>query len=308
MKRNSCAEFYSETTAKIPRMSIIRQIPPVIHYRYSIGDVVLIPSKNLFVNLNKSLKPDGDGVFYEDDSIIQMSWKDGVLNGEMFVVDKKRHSLIGIYNVVNNVVVSVFDGVNLQDGILDLSDKGDRWEGKVYCGEACGWGSLYNEKGELVYTGFRYGSRNICYGITYHYCSDIPMYDGMLHNDVRYGVGRVLARNQSVVYDGYWLNNCHLETSVVYNAQSDKHPITPMTKKLTFPSETVYLFGDVDLSWLFQLKELHVKQNSFFLSPSNSLFSLAIQQLNALEWIRIESNSFQKIKTVSISSLCVITF
>lgn len=303
MKRNSCEEIYPETNSKIPKMSITRRKAPLLRYRYHIGDVVSLPSKNLFVSLNKSLKPDGDGIFYEDDVVIQMSWKDGVLNGEMIVVDKEHHCLIGMYNVVNNIVLSVFDGADLQDDTLDLSDKGDRWEGKVHCGEACGWGNFYNEKGDLEYTGFRFGKRNICYGIIYHYCSDVPMYDGMLHNDMRYGVGRVLARNQLLVYDGYWVNDSHLETSIVYNTQSDKHPITPMTEKLTFPSETVFVFEDIDLCWLFQLRELHVEHNSFILSPSNALFSLRIQQLDALEWIRIESNSFQRIRTVSISSL-----
>ena len=303
MKRSSCPEIYSEVTSKSQKIGENKKEYPVFCYKYSTGDFVNLPAKNLFTSLNNSLKPDGNGIFYENNYVIQMSWKNGVINGEMIVVDKKLHCLIGIYSILNNTVLKTFDGTALEDDILDLSDRGTRWEGKVHNGEACGWGSLYNEHGQLEYTGFRFGTKNVCYGTLYHSDLATPSYDGMLHNNVRYGIGRLLARDGSLIYEGYWLNNVGLKTSMVYKAQSKTHLITPFTEELTFPRETAYLFEDIDLHWLFQLKHLHVEQNCFLFSPTNSLFSLSIQQLSALQSIRIESNSFHKIHTATISSL-----
>lgn len=303
MKRSSCAEFVEEVQLKRQKVSNMKETYPSLRYKFSIGDIVRLPSKNLFVNFDTSLKPNGCGIFYEEDYIIQMSWKNGVINGEMIVVNRALHCLIGIYDIHNNMVLSVIDGLHFVKDTINLSDKGDRWEGTVYNGEACGWGELYDENNLLEYMGFRFGSRNICYGRSYHKDLKEIMYDGMVHNNVRYGLGKLIARNGTLVYDGPWLNDCYLEKSVVYDTYSGSNSISPFTERLVFPSETTYVNDDIDLSWLFHLKYLNVQPNTFVFSPDNSLYSLTVQHLNYLESIRIEQNTFQRIKTVRFTSL-----
>ena len=52
--------------------------------------------------------------------------------------------------------------------ILSNVYTGERWEGDCIDEAPCGWGDFYNSDNIVIYSGFRYGDKNICYG-TYFY-------------------------------------------------------------------------------------------------------------------------------------------
>ena len=99
--------------------------------------------------------------------------------------------------------------------VLDLSDDGDRWAGDVMCNQPFGWGVLYDSENRKVYEGFRIGDMNVCYGARYY--SDIQKveYEGEWYEGMRFGHGIQYNRNGEVMYDGYWMYDEHMQTTVL---------------------------------------------------------------------------------------------
>ena len=55
--------------------------------------------------------------------------------------------------------------------VLDMKEKGERWEGDVLNNQPYGWGVLYDSENRKMYEGFRIRGVNVCYGTRYY--SDI---------------------------------------------------------------------------------------------------------------------------------------
>ena len=103
--------------------------------------------------------------------------------------------------------------------ILDLSDEGNRWEGDVWNDEPCGWGVMYDRDNQKVYEGFRIGEVNVCYGCKYYSNTEMIEYEGEWCEGMRWGRGVKFDRSRSVVFDGEWLNDGHLERRVVITSE-----------------------------------------------------------------------------------------
>ena len=56
----------------------------------------------------------------------------------------------------------------LSHQILDLNIQGDRWEGTVYNNSPYGYGTYFDETGNIKYTGFMFEDEYCCQGVIYH--------------------------------------------------------------------------------------------------------------------------------------------
>ena len=48
--------------------------------------------------------------------------------------------------------------------VIDLNEKGDRWEGDSQNGDPFGYGCIYNSENQLIYSGFIFEGLKVCYG------------------------------------------------------------------------------------------------------------------------------------------------
>ena len=62
--------------------------------------------------------------------------------------------------------------------VIDLSDKGDRWEGDSLNNSPFGYGCIYNFENQLVYKGFICKGMKVCFGIDFYGESGIVEYEG----------------------------------------------------------------------------------------------------------------------------------
>lgn len=71
------------------------------------------------------------------------------------------------------------------------------------------WGQFFDENNRVVYEGFRYKERNVCYGTYYHenMVDRIVYYQGMIYDDEHYGMGRFFDRNGTKEYEGEWIGD-----------------------------------------------------------------------------------------------------
>ena len=94
---------------------------------------------------------------------------------------------------------------NLQRGdIIDLNEKGERWEGNSLEGIPFGYGCEYNSENQLIYKGFMFEGMKVCYGIVFYGDIGIVEYEGGFYKGMRYGNGKLYNKKDELIYGGEW--------------------------------------------------------------------------------------------------------
>ena len=212
----------------------------------------------------------------------------GIKEGEIAVIaaascvtvgDVKKRQLLR----VNRKAVSGIE----HNQVLNLNDEGERWEGDVCRNQPGGWGVLYDEEGEKLYEGFRFGIVNMFYGTLYY--SDIQKieYEGGWCGRKRWGRGILYDRNGKVVYDGEWVNDTRMETRVVL--RDVNQVLHNHIEELIVPSHCCNEkeWKRVDFSLVSALRVLEVGDDCF-----KNVIELKLLGMKALERVVIGDSSF----------------
>ena len=94
---------------------------------------------------------------------------------------------------------------NFKNGqTIYLADSNTRWEGGSLDGVPCGYGCFYNEKNELIYTGFVFEGKKICYGMEFYPETSLIQFCGCFYHDKRNGGGQLFNSEGKLIYDGIW--------------------------------------------------------------------------------------------------------
>ena len=217
-----------------------------------------------------------------------------ILNGLMRVEDsviiERSEERIREVDVNERKLIRA-DGVDLSevkhDAIVDLSVEGDRWEGDVWNDEPCGWGVMYDRDNQKVYEGFRIGEVNVCYGCKYYSNTEMIEYEGEWCEGMRWGRGVKFDRSRSVVFDGEWLNDGHLERRVVITSECAvfHNRIEELVVNDDCCNEEEWKVLDLKLLW--SLKSVRVGKRCF-----KKLEKVKLTGLIELESVEIGSWSF----------------
>ena len=171
--------------------------------------------------------------------------------------------------------------------VLDMKEKGERWEGDVLNDQPYGWGVLYDSENRMVYEGFRIGEVSVCYGTRYY--SDIQKveYEGEWCEGNRMGDGVLYDRDEVVIHDGEWVNNRPLLTRVEL---TDKNPVLHNhIEELIVKNNSCNgkEWKSLDLSLLSRLKKLRIGDECF-----NEVEKVKLNGLNELESVVVGKESF----------------
>lgn len=93
-----------------------------------------------------------------------------------------------------------------ENDIIDMDDKGNRWEGDSVNGSPYGFGSIYNEMNCLIYSGFIYNGLKVCFGEELYGDTGKIQYSGNYYKNKRHGYGILYDRHDLIVYEGEWSN------------------------------------------------------------------------------------------------------
>ena len=165
-----------------------------------------------------------------------------------------------------------------ENGCIDLSASGKRWEGGVKNGRACGYGVLFNEEGRKEYEGFMLNGMKCLYGVEYYDDIERVSYVGCFCDGARYGKGIEYDRNGDVVYDGMWRNNGH------YSCEDENDVIDNRTESLNLVN-SIITYSLCLPSFLNSLKRVVIGDESV-----RGIRELCMIGLNELESIRIGEN------------------
>ena len=156
-----------------------------------------------------------DGPFPADSVLLHRGGSIVEMNKERVVIgDTQSHQLLRL----NDEDVS---GIQ-HNQVLDMKEKGERWEGDVLNNKPYGWGVLYDSENRKMYEGFRIGGVNVCYGTQYYPDIQKVEYEGEWCEGNRMGAGVLYDRDEVVIHDGEWVNNRPLLTRVEL---TDKNPV-----------------------------------------------------------------------------------
>ena len=175
--------------------------------------------------------------------------------------------------------------------VLNLSDDGERWEGDVLDGMPYGWGVVYDNENRMAYEGFRIGEVNVCYGTRYYSDIGVIEYKGEWFEGKRWGRGILYDRNGVVLFDGEWMNDEQVCKSVVL--KEDNQLLHYHIEELIVSNNSCNEpeWNALDLSFMFNLRLLEVKDDCF--EKVNEVKWIG---LNHLERVMIGNNCFTYFK------------
>ena len=219
-----------------------------------------------------------EGVIKESHSIVMELHLNGVIEVDVDSRELLRVNGEEVRGVEHNV-------------ILNLSDDGERWEGDVLKNQPYGWGVLYDSENRMAYEEFRLGEENVCYGTQYYSDVGVIEYKGMICEGKRWGRGILYDRNGVVLFDGEWMNDEQVCKSVVL--KEDNQLLHYHIEELIVSNNSCNEpeWNALDLSFMFNLRLLEVKDDCF--EKVNEVKWIG---LNHLERVMIGNNCFTYFK------------
>ena len=232
------------------------------------------------------------------------SWKTNVRNALLFIpnaivcccsfaviiLDTILYKVKALYILKNGCVTGKRRLESYTDGIVDLSARGDRWEGGIVNGKPCGWGCMFSEEGYLIYEGFLYGTHRIGYGKQY-YDVEKPLlqYEGGWVNNMFMGVGKLFDMTGSLLFDGSWIEGKSTipRSLVVLRSSNCFRTLTSLLEELVFETGSIKdnLTIASFLTILTSLQRLVVKDSCF-----QTTYRFALSFLPVLQSVEIGMN------------------
>lgn len=194
----------------------------------------------------------------------------------------KRRNDDGMWNVMYTD-----DNSNIE--IIDIQDYGGRWEGSVVNGEPIGYGSLYDARGELRYSGYIYNGCKVGLGCDYYEGGATIEYYGGFLNGERCGYGILYDRYQNILYQGPWLYHADLSVKdvVIYNENECNTLIHSLVKELTIEKVSSYDIRQFRIEGYPLLQKLRIGENCL-----QWTYQFRISDCLSLETVTVETGCF----------------
>lgn len=184
-----------------------------------------------------------------------------------------------IWNEIN------MDGLK-ENAIIDLSDKGNRWEGNLLNGNPFGFGCIFDEENQLIYHGFMFNGKKVCFGTCFYGDCGLVEYVGNFYKNSKCGYGKLYDKKKELIYEGEWFDNKPAFASCVTIENELKENM------LYFGIERIIIseFCKTKLDWFcisefYYLKEIIMKSNS-----CSMIQRFMIENCNKLERVIVGEN------------------
>ena len=193
-----------------------------------------------------------------------------------------------------------------ENEIIDLNEEGRRWEGGELNGKPFGFGCEYSEDGNLIYEGFVFEGKKVCFGKEWNdnENNNCLVYEGGYCHDERWGEGISYDLNGNVDFEGEWMNNHILTEKEIDKLLNDL--IVPMTiEKFVIGNE---MFNDENITTLYfspllvRLKRIEIGNECF-----KNVREFVIDGLESLESVKIGRDCFRISYDERNDGICRIT-
>lgn len=257
-------------------------------------------------------------------------------NGQLVTMNIYSTRITGVFSVYKGIIDTSEDVDLATEGILDLSDEGDRWEGMIFKGKPFGWGSLINSRNLFSYVGFMISGKRIGFGFDYFpdIENEIVEYEGNYCFDQRFGIGRIYDLQGNLLSEGLiddsltqiipaysddivrlrsWIKSLIIQSHCCrYKSfcsfSFDALYLLSQLKTLSIESYCFQHFESFRLHNLYLLESVYIASSSFVLSDlKQEVFhqdaTFSIQNCNNLKTVTIDDGSFQFFGLFQLSGL-----
>lgn len=234
----------------------------------------------------------GAGVILIGDNMIATcQWKEGKLNGEFVLT--RDFSLIGVYELRDDVVISSKQLSNCVFEIVDLTSKGNRWEGSTLDNKPYGFGEYYNEEGILTYKGCMLEDQCMCFGIRYFEDTMDISYVGMFYKGQRWGKGMQYDRQGRIVYDGVWIADKQVPLQLYAKRSSQLSGVHTQLERITIDIIRGNMKPSLAISSYFD----HLEYLTFGPNSLLPVIDMQIDNLVCLKGIKFGEGSFNSLNS-----------
>ena len=206
---------------------------------------------------------------------------------------KKRMGVLFAYSLYSKLFELVCCGKK-ENVIIDLNREGRRWEGGELNDKPFGFGCEYSENGNLVYEGFVFEGKNVCFGKEWNDDgnNNCLMYEGGYCNGERWGKGKSYDLTGNVDFDGEWMNN-HILIETGKERGVMKDLIIPMSIEELVIGDR--MLNDKNITTLhlsspllLRVKRIEIGSNCF-----QNVCGFVIDGLKRLESVKIGEDCFR---------------
>ena len=203
-------------------------------------------------------------------------YQDGNITINQFVTERDLHVILQCNNQDKSMLA--FEKENgekyfsltkfdyLKENRVLIGENGSRWEGNSNNNNnPCGFGKLYDDVGALVYEGFMYDGKKVCYGIEYFRDVYSVGYCGCFFNDKRHGFGKTFDRNKNLLYEGEWMDGNNDIQSIVQIADNCENLdlINKRIEELVIRNNCYKKVKTLCFENFYVLRKLIIGKNSF---------------------------------------------
>lgn len=189
------------------------------------------------------------------------------------------------------------------NAIIDLDNKGLRWEGSSLFGNPFGYGRIINDTNSLLYEGFYCNGKRVCYGKSYPPGVSNMEYEGTFFCNMRHGIGNIYDRKGNLIGECvYHLDECVNKKLVINKSIHSLVPLYSCMKELIIGHHCHTEFNEQLTFSLVRcplLQYISVGNNSFLYTST-----VLIDDCNELRGIAIRNSSFEGCPDL-ICSFCI---
>ena len=153
------------------------------------------------------------------------------------------------------------DGL-IRGDIVDLNEKGERWEGDSLQHKPFGYGCIYDNENRIIYNGFIFEGMKVCFGCEFYGDVGIVKYCGNYYKNMKYGYGLLYYKKNELIYKGKWMNDNPIDISkIVIEKELQNQDIFFGLEEITICRNSMKNLECFKLIGFDHLKKLHIKEN-----------------------------------------------
>ena len=256
-----------------------------------IGDYVTLSSEDKYLEMSILLRKQSCAFYVLNQSILAKAYyQDDMLERELYIADCQSHKLLAGYSMSKNVVTGILD-IDSEFNIIDISDNGVRWEGSVRKSDngICGWGEMFNEWNNLIYSGFCIDGVYTIYGTFLESDISVISYIGMIHEGVPFGLGQKFDRKGDLINEGIYISDHLVESSMIVPAVVDSSfLLSSIIESIDF-TNYAFCYMPCDFSCFPHLMKIQGSSNTFY-----RVQSLTLEDLYSLQQFTINSTELSQ--------------
>lgn len=231
-------------------------------------------------------------------SVLNCTYINGRMDG--LLVTTRFDELISVYEMKKGRVNHIVELFKLQRyHFVDLPSFNEScWEGDVLDGIPYGWGEVVDFNNRPIYTGFRIGNQNVCYGTTYYPDTGLIEYEGNWCFGKRWGHGRSFSPEGILEYEGDWLDNNFLviEKVMIDNDSLRLYSIHSQIKELVIGDDCCQNSNRLVVKNYSHLQRLSVGHSSFL-----DIHSFILYSLPELKYLELGDHACENVVNVQLS-------